>query len=152
MALLSKYNSSSADIPEEIEKAAVNPTVVARQYAHFVQESTGLKMAEPEWCLSPLAPLLDTMSVVGDFGNSYDYMPDKMSFELYGTHELWPILMRLNGALERSDFRGPKLMYVKQDSAGQLLDMLRFGVARAERTDEASMLTIGDLTVRKVVL
>ena len=151
MPLLSKYNSSSADILEEIEKASENPTVVSRQFSHFVQAETGLTMVDPEWCLAPLAPFLDEMSFTGDFGTTYDHLPDKMSFEIYGTHELWPLLLKMNGATGRHNFRGPKLRYVRSEYAPRLLEMLRFGLARAERID-ASKPVVGDLTVREVLV
>ena len=152
MSSLSKYNSSSPELRAEIKESAKNPTVIARQYGHFLQAGTGLLMSDPEWCLAPLAPLLDGMAEEKDFGTAYDYMPDRMSYELYGTHELWPILLRLNGAEGRHAFVGPRLRYIRADSIGRFLEMLRFGVARAERADSRPPLEAGNLTVREVLV
>jgi hypothetical protein len=149
MAVFTQYDSSSPDLVEEIDKAATNPTVIARQHRHFVQSGTDLTMSDPEWDLTPLAPLLDEMTDEADFGTDYDYMPDKMSWELYGTHELWPVLLRLNKAMTRAQFRGPRLKFIRADMSNKLLSMLRFGINRAEAADK-SMPVVGDLTVKKV--
>lgn len=149
MAVFTQYDSSSPDLVEEIDKAATNPTVIARQYRHFVQDGSDLAISDPEWDLAPLAPLLEEMTDEADFGTDFDYMPDKMSKELYGTHELWPVLLRINKAMTRSQFRGPRLKFIRADMSNKLLSMLRFGYTRAEAADKA-MPVVGDLTVKKV--
>ena len=90
------------------------------------------------------------MAISADYGTDYDYAPDKMSFELYGTHELWPILLRLNYATHRGEFRGPELRFISPIYTGQLLIISRFGVERATRSDKTGIPDYGDLTVRKV--
>ena len=151
MAALTPYDLNNADIVDDIESAKTNPVVIARQHRHFVQAETGATMSDPEWDLAPLAPLLEEMADEADFGSDYDMLPDKMSKELYDTHELWPVLMRLNKVATRHDFRGPRLRFIRPDLAGKLLAMLRFGITRAETAD-ASIPRVGNLTVRKVLV
>ena len=146
--MLSTYNSDNPDIRAEIAEAAGNPLEPGRLHSHF--STNGVEMADPEWDMSPLAPLLDTMIEEMDFGDTYDYQPDKLSFDVYGTHELWIVLLRINGAVGRHEFRGPKLKIVKPSWASQLVDMIRFGVKRAEREDSNGVEAIGNLTVRTV--
>lgn len=150
MTIYTQYNSNSPDIVEEIEEAAENQMVIARQHRHFIDYSSGELMSDPEWDLAPLAPLLEGMMEEDTFGTVYDYLPDKFSFDMYGTHELWPIIMRANGATDRSQFRGPMIRFMTPTKTMNLLPMLRFGLARAQRADDLGPPRLGDLTVRKV--
>ena len=150
MPVFSQYNSNAPDLTAEVAQAALNPLVIARQHTHFVEHQLGVMMADPEWATAPLDPLLETMAISADYGTDYDYAPDKMSFELYGTHELWPILLRLNYATHRGEFRGPELRFISPIYTGQLLIISRFGVERATRSDKTGIPDYGDLTVRKV--
>lgn len=148
MTTLSMYNSSDPDIRAEITEAATNPLEPGRQHSHF--SIGGVEIADPEWDMTPLAPLLDTMIEELDFGDTYDYQPDKLSFDVYGTHELWVVLLRINGAAGRHEFRGPKLKIIKPSWTSQLVDMIRFGVKRSEREDANGVEAIGNLTVKTV--
>ena len=148
MAILSQYDSSSPDLVEEIDLAAENQLVIASQYRHYTLD--GIEFADPQWDMAPLAPLLDTMTSTSDFGTKYDYLPDKMSKELYGTHEMWPILLLLNKAKDRSAFRGPKLKFISPEFINQFLDMVRFGRKRALAADEIGKTAITDLTIKAV--
>ena len=148
MTTLTIYDSSNPDIRDEIAAATSNPLEPGRQHSHFT--IGGVTMADPEWDLAPLAPLLETMTEEIDFGDKYDFQPDKLSFDIYGTHELWVVLLRINGAAGRHEFRGPKLKIIRPTWIGQLVDMLRFGVKRAEREDINGVEVIGNLTVRTV--
>lgn len=148
MAAFDNYDSSQADLVDEIASAKTNPLEPGRQYATFV--ASGVEMSDPMWEMAPLAPLLDTMTDQADFGEQYDYLPDKMSKELYGTHELWLILMYINGAKNRGEFRGPTLKFIRGGQTNQLLQMIRFGVTNAAVADAGGIEVVEDLTVRTV--
>jgi hypothetical protein len=148
MAAFSNYDSSQPDLRDEITAAKTNPLEPGRQYRTFA--IGGVAMKDPEWEMEPLAPLLDTMYAENDFGTTYDYMPDKLSHELYGTHELWLILMRINGAKHRGEFVGPVLRYIRPAYAADLLQMVRFGVTQAAVADASGIQVVDDLTVRTV--
>ena len=148
MGALSIYNSSKPDLREEIEAAKTNPLEPSKQHRHFI--SKGIKMSDPEWDAAPLAPLLQTMLAERDFGSAYDYLPDKLSYDLYGTHELWQVLLRVNSAMGRHDFVGPRFKFIKESAVPTLLDILRFGATRAERENLNGIELTEDLTVRTV--
>jgi hypothetical protein len=148
MGILSQFDTNKPDIVDEIEASADNQLVISRQYKHY--SINGVQFADPQWDLEPLQDLLVTMSKTSDFGTKYDYMPDKMSFDIYGTHELWPILLKLNNATDRSKFVGPKLVYIGTEYATQLVEMLKFGLKRAEAADAIRIPVISDLTIKEV--
>jgi hypothetical protein len=148
MGIFTQYDSTSPDLVDEVALAAKNPLEIGRQYKQLVVGATTI--TDPQWEMSGIDSLLDTMVSTDDFGTQYDFLPDKMSSELYDTHELWAILMRINGARTRADFRGPKLKYVTSGYTGQLLAMLAMGQKRAAAADKKGIPTLEDLTVRKV--
>jgi hypothetical protein len=73
-----------------------------------------------------------------------------MSKELYGSHEMWPILLQINKAKDRAAFRGPVLKYIAPEYIGQFLDMVRFGRKRAMAADAVGITAITDLTIKSV--
>ena len=148
-SIFSQYDSSSADLVEEVQRSKTSILNIARQHRHFV-EASGAQMSDPEWDLAPLAALFEEKAMSADFGAKYDHMPDKMSKELYDTHELWPLLLRLNGAVDRASFKGPLLRFIRSDLAGSIVPLMRFGAARAARADALGVPDVGDLTVRRV--
>ena len=148
MGIFSTYDSSQPDLVDEVAAAKTNPMEPGRQYRTFVLG--GVEMKDPEWEMGPLAPLLETMTDVMDFGTTYDYMPDKLSFELYGTHELWLVLLYINGAKHRGEFVGPALKYIRPAFSADLLQLIRFGVTQAAVADAAGVQVVDALTVRTV--
>jgi hypothetical protein len=149
MGVLSTYdNSQHADLRDEIAAAKSNPLVPSRQHHHFT--SYGTLMADPEWDTGPLAPLLETILQESDFGDQYNHLPDKLSQDLYGTGELWLLLLKVNSAMGRHDFVGPRLKYFARESVGTLLQILRFGQERADRDDASGIEAVTDLTVKTV--
>lgn len=148
MATLDQYDINNADILDDIAAAPKNPLEPSRLFAKVI-EPGGMIMASPEWSLGPVASYLETMLDTTDFGNQYDCMPDKMSKELYGTHELWMLLMHVNNVANRADFRGPVLRYVRAYSIPLLLSVLKIGRDRATE-ETARHSTFGDLTIRKI--
>ena len=151
MAVFSQYNSDAPDLIVEVQEAKSNPLVVSRQYRVFSDTRyTDLLIADPEIATKPLEPYFKEMTTQMDFGTDYDYMPDKMSFELYGTHELWPLLLNLNGATHRGEFKGPTLKYISPLHIGALLSIFKFGVKRATEDNEVNIPQYTDLTVKKV--
>lgn len=149
MGTFTIYDSSQPDLRDEIAASKTNPLEPGRQYARVVGLD-GLEMSDPEWELAPLAPLLETMADEADFGDAYDGLPDKFSKDLYDTHELWLVLMYINGAKHRGEFRGPRLKYIRAASTAELLAIIRFGVARAQAADADGLQQVTDLTVRQV--
>ena len=145
------YDSSQAvDLLDEVALARKNPIEIGQLHARIV-EPGGLTMADPEWALQPVLGLLrETATEVIAIGRQYDHLPDLLSRALYGTHDLWPLLMHLNGAGTRAEFRGPRARVVSPASGPQLLRALRFARARAQAADARGIPAAGDLTVRAV--
>ena len=149
MGSLSTYDMSAyPDLRDEIAAAKNNPLEPGKQHHHFA--TAGVTMADPEWDTSPLAPLLDTLLLEAEFGVQYNHLPDKLSFDLYGTSELWLLLLKANNALGRHDFVGPKFKYFSQDRVATLLAVLRFGQERGDRDDANGIEAVDDLTVKTV--
>ena len=150
MGVFSAYDSTDPNIVDEIDAAADNELVIANQFRHY--SYMGVEFSDPEWQLAPLAPLLSEMTEERDFGDSYDYMPDKLSMDLYGTHELWPVLLYINLKFDRASFKGPTLKTIGLQYSNQLLEMLRFGKKRAAAFDEDGIPNITDLTIKQVYI
>jgi hypothetical protein len=150
LGILSKYNSNSADLKDEIALAFINPLEISRQYSHFL-DSYGLSIASPIMEIANLFPLITLMVDSANVGNTYDYNPDKMSNDTYGTHELWPLLLRVNGVPSRAEFTGPILYYIKPIYIGQLLNILAKGVQLTKNAD-LNPKSIANLTIKEIVL
>ena len=151
MSVFASFNSNSGNLVDEIEFAKRNPIEISRQHRRFVVYDT-VKIDSPLWDTEPVAALLQGMTQVVNLGAEYDYLPDKLSFVLYGTHELWPILLRLNEATHRADFRGPMIKIIGSGYLNQLLKTLEFGRKRAERADGLGIPVLGDLTIKRVLV
>ena len=143
-------SSLSADLAADLASAAKSPVEVS-QFCVPCYEPGGVLIADPELTLELVLPLIaDTMTEVINVGSAYDYLPDNLSYALYGAHDLWPLLLRLNGAAIRADFVGPTFTTVRQASAGLLLDALKLArTVRALRVGSGPV-AYGDLTVRKI--
>lgn len=152
MSTFSEFNIDGVSIPEDIEQAKTNRLVIGRHHTHFIESQSGMKMSSPEWTFKPFAGMLDLIQLRADFGTEYDYVPDKMSFELYGTHELWPLLLHINGVTDRSMFRGPTLQYIDPVYKSTIEGMMHFSLIRAERSDKLGIPDLGNLTVREVLV
>ena len=150
MPSLSSYNSAEgATLEEELKLAGVNPLDFGGLHGLFSVEGFGL-MGDPESELEPFMPLIrEQMSDVIAVGTDYDYNPEKLSFALYGTHDLGYLLMRLNGSMSRAEFRGPSIRIVKVESASQLIKAHEVARARAN-VRRATPDQYADLTIRQV--
>lgn len=145
--MLQAFDSVKPDLREGIKHAKTNPIEIGNQSAEFVSPD-GFVMADPEFALQPFEGFLEASVTEGNFGTMYDHLPDAMSLALYGTHDLWYLLMRLNGAASRGDFRGPTLRFYRPEAAaGVLLDALK-QVRR--RIASAPSQRAGDLALRPV--
>lgn len=146
--MFESYDPASPDLLDEIAKA--KGSIVNIGELHQLYTLSGMSMADPEWTLQPLLPLLESYTETGDFGDTYNYLPDIMSKRLYGTHELWPILMHLNGVGNRAEFVGPKIKYLRPTAGTVILNMLKFGRDRMEKINARGVPEIKDLTIRRV--
>ena len=148
MAVFSTYNSDKPDLREEIADAKTNIMEPGHQHRRF--SMNGVEYSDPEWEAMLFHPLLETMIQSADFGDKYDYLPDKLSLDIYGTNELWTLILRVNGFAARHEFRGPRLKFVDPTRAPTLLEVYRFGAKRAAAADAGGIEDVADLTVRTV--
>jgi hypothetical protein len=139
----------SPDLPGEVAAAASSPLEISNFYSRMVTPG-GIAILGPEWTLYDLMPLISlTMTEVLNLGNTYDYMPDTLSRVLYGTHDLWPLLLDLNNASCRAEFTGPNFIVVKQGSAPLLLQAFALAAARAAQATANGIPSYGDLTLHR---
>ena len=145
--MLNAYNSTKPDLRAEIAAARKNPLEVGNLHTRFRLASSGVEMADPEPAYQPLVEYLELDVEARDLGTEYDYAPDLLSFTLYGTHDLWPLLLQLNRAPSRADFRGPVFRVLKAGAVGRILDVVKTSKRRVERSGVPE---VGDLTLRPV--
>ncbi len=141
-----EYDSTRPDVADEAAEYPSNPVEVTNFHVTF-HNPDGYAIADPQWTLEEIMPFIKELTETTDFGDRFDYLPDLLSAALYGTPDFWPILMELNGAGARSDFKGPTFRYVKRDSFGSLLKALRLG---RDRRLVAADVQYEDITVREV--
>lgn len=146
--MFDSYDPSSPDLLDEIKKA--KGSIVNIGELHRLYTLAGMEMADPEWTLQPVLPLLDQYIETGEFGDTYNYLPDIMSKKLYGTHELWPLLMHINGVANRADFVGPKIKYFRPTAGTVILSALKFARDRMEKANAKEIPEVADLTIRRV--
>ena len=145
--MLEAYDSAKPDIRDSIAHAKTNPIEVGSQAGEFV-DPQGFTMADPELTLTPFEGFLADYVLTVEYGSTYDGLPDVLSHALYRTHDLWYLLMRLNGASTRADFRGPTLKVFDPVAVGAgVLDALK---AAKKRVDRSAVIATEDLTLRPV--
>jgi hypothetical protein len=150
-AILSQYNSSATDLPQEIKFSKTNLLENSKQSTK-IQLDDNITMLNPEWNLPILSSLINEMVKTENFNTKYDYLPDKLSFDMYGTHELWQILMHINGANTRIEFIGPELKFIDTWYIPRLLDILKFGRNRVEKSNLNTILRYQNLTIKEVLV
>ena len=145
--MLEAFDSVKPDLIDGIKHARTNPIEIANMSSSFV-DTGGFVMADPEFALQPYEGFLEASIAESDFGTLYDHLPDVMSFALYGTHDLWYLLMRLNGASVRGEFRGPVLRFYQP---GVVSGILMTAMKQAKRrVASAPVPQMEDLTLRPV--
>ena len=151
MAQPSNYNPSSAvSIADEVALGKDAPVDPGNLHRTFV-EPGGMPMADPEWDVERFMPLIEGKTERVTIGRQFDHLPDNLSFQLYGTYDLWPLLMRLNGALTRADFVGPDFVVVRASQVGVVMDAYKKARQTVVKLREAGSIPAhGDLTVRPV--
>ena len=145
--MLTAFDSVKPDLLDGIKHAKTNPIEIANQSFTFV-DSNGFAMTDPEFALQPFEGSLEASIAESNFGTVYDHLPDAMSFALYGTHDLWYLLMRLNGASVRGEFRGPVLRFYQPSIASGILLNAMKQVRR--RIATVTPIQTQDLTLRPV--
>jgi hypothetical protein len=117
----------------------------------LIRTSDGYLMADPEWELERYMPLISELSELYEFGHSYDYMPENLSYKLYGSYDLWGLLMKLNGITTRSEFIGPTFTVVRPESVGMLI-MILMRARRTALAQSKKKIQYGDLTIRPIYI
>jgi hypothetical protein len=136
----------SPDLPGEVAAAASSPIEVSNFYS-LVTMPGGIRIAEPIWLLDDLVPYIQAnLTTTGSYGAQYDYLPDSLSKDLYGAHDLWPLLMALNGVSAREDFVGPTFVVLRTAAAATLRQAFALAAKRAA-ADTAAAAPAADLTL-----
>jgi hypothetical protein len=145
--VLQAFDSTKPDLVDSQVHAASNPLEISHQCARFL-DPAGVEMFDPEMAVAPFDGALEVQIDEADFGTKYDCLPEALCFDLYGTHDLWYMLMRINGATTRSEFVGPRLKFYRAvSSSGTLLDALKLA---KRRVDATPVLAAEDLTIKRV--
>lgn len=146
--MLESFDSTKPGIADSVAHAKKNLAEIGNQ-SPLIREPGGYTMQSPVWPLTALSGVIEDSIVTIDRGSMYDYLPEGLSRELYGTVDLWYILLRLNGAMTRGQFRGPTFRVYKSETAsGILLDVVKRGASRSRTTQ---LNPVEDLTIRRVV-
>lgn len=149
--MLEQYDPPLAGpgILSEVDAARASPVEVAKFYSNVV-EPGGLTIPSPVWYMADLMPLVrEEYTQVISPGRAFDGLPDTLSKSLYGTHDLWPLLMELNHAGTRAAFVGPDFVVVRVSALFNLLAAMRLAAARAAAAPTPAY---GDLTLRQIPL
>jgi hypothetical protein len=143
--------SGAATIEQGIAAARSNP-VEPQNLSGRVVEPGGQTMADPVSELDSLVDLyLQPFTEVRNLGDAYDLMPDRLAVDLYGSHDLAQLLLRLNRAPSRYEFRGPLITVLSPAYLQQLLDAVKLA-GQLAAPSRAAPPSYGDLTLREVVL
>lgn len=143
--MLNSYDSADVDLVKEVENAQENPLEVGNITRYFTMGDSII--SDPEWTIEPFIGLIMQYVTTGDFGTTFDYLPDNFSYKLYGTHDLWPLMLRINQCMTRSDFVGPTFKYIRADAIGEVIEIIRVGNSRAE---SGTMPEFKDRTIKMV--
>jgi hypothetical protein len=150
--MLEQYDppTISTDLPGEVAAALLSPVEIAQFFSNVV-EPGGLTIPSPTWWLEDLMPLIETeWTTVVNYGSTYDYKPDSLSKFLYGTHDLWPLLLTLNNAETRADFVGPTFTVVRTTALFNLVAAMQLAQQRAAAAFGGVAPNYGDLTIRQI--
>ena len=107
----------------------------------------GIVVGCPGWEWDDYWELITDVSELMEIALVHSQRPENLSRAMYGTAELWPILLRLNGCETRADFRGPVLRVIRRESLYIVFDILNKVKARALAR---SAYVYEDLTIRSV--
>jgi len=147
--MLGQFDTAAAlSLEAEIALGKQNPFEL-RNLQFAVRMVDGRVISEPTSVLQPYMEYIrTTLSTTMDVGAAYDQKPEHLSKRLYDTHDLWHLLMDLNGAPERRFFLGPKFLVLNPAQGTQFKRLVQ--VARAKISKTAAPVQTGDLTVREV--
>lgn len=145
------YRSSRPSLREERDLGLANPLDLGRTFPVLTAPG-GRQVGGYASTFERYVPLVrERWTKVFEAGDDrYRHWPERLSFDLYGTEDLWYLLMRLNYALTRFDFVGPRFTTVDVNHVGKLLDVCR--KSQKDAADRGAMqLNYRDLTLRPVV-
>ena len=150
---LAAYGSKSATVSGEYDLMKDSPILVSRLFSSYAMKDGSIAISDPAWELGIYERLInDDMMEEVNVNDSYNYLPDKLSHELYGTSEMWPILLKINKARSRMEFIGPKIKIIKAEKLNDLLKIFSIARERIIRRERGTRHIITDLTVRQVVV
>ena len=151
---LGRYRSAAFQtIEEELENSKTNPLVVGYTYNLInminnpdVENIGGydtlfniyLPLIRSRWSFEFTAP-----------DSRYDYWPERLSYDLYDTEDVWYILMRLNSVFTRNDFVGSRFTCVSIDHVGKLLKICK-RIKIQSNTGNRDDITYKDRTLKQV--
>jgi len=142
--------SLSADLVDDARNASKSPIETSRFCVPCYEVGDEL-IVDPETTVELVLPLIEeTMVEQIKVGDRWDCLPDNLSYALYGAHDLWPLLLRLNGATNRADFKGPVFRIVSPSLVGPLLEALRLCRSVQVNRLRETPAVYGDLTLRRI--
>ena len=151
---LGKYRSAApVTLEEELAHSLTNPLVLGYTYRHLTTGDEGAMLGGFSTPFDIYIPLIrEVWSEVYTAPDArYDYWPERLSYDLYRTEDLWYVLMRLSSTLTRSDFTGPVFTVVSEEHTGKLLQVCR-RVQRERMDPSRDIATYTDRTLRPIYL
>lgn len=135
------------DIIEEYQLAK-NSIIEVQSHQKKIIDEMGNTFKNPQFQFDPFLDLIkETMLLKVNGNHEFDYKPEHLSYTLYGSHDLWYLLLRLNGCMSRNDFIGPIFNVIKMENINDVLNILR----SSQRTvEKSSIYEYKDLTIRPI--
>lgn len=147
---LSSYDSAKyVNIDESIAHAKTNKLVVSN--ASFKMIMDGVKVQQPETIFVDFMELLKENTIEVELPNSYQYRPEDLSKLVYGTNDLWYIIMYLNECTTFRDFTGSKVKILNPARISLINDVIetRFKKLTDNHNNPP---VIDDLTIHDVII
>jgi len=143
-----RFNSSNTpDVAEGVALSKGNPITISS--LSELLSVDGVLMLAPNSAVEDYMDYIMENAVEMDLPEELWYRPEALAESLYGTPDLFYLVMLMNGASSAADFKMAKVKVL--DPGSTILDRIVTARSKALAERRARPLAVGDLTIREVV-
>ena len=109
----------------------------------------GITIQSPRTVIDNFQDLFDQIQIYYVLDTKYNYRPEALQKELYGTTELWYILLQINGMFDHSQFVGDQVKIIRPDRLDIIQDIVSLF---KDELDQEKHQVVDELTIKPVIL
>jgi hypothetical protein len=146
--MYSQYNSSAgAELQSCITASKGNPLTIANLSELLIVD--GIPVYSPNSVIEDYMGYIMENLIDIALPDELQFRPESLSESLYGTPDLWYLLMLINGKSSVTDFYGPSVKALSPTSS--IIELISAARMKGLNAQRANPYVVQDLTIREII-